>query len=155
MILVYVDYILLTGSDGDGIEKAKEYLKAQFVTKDMGRPRYFFGIEIAHSKHRIAFFSKYALDLLQETGRLGYKPVHTPMGTNADLLFEDTSQYSRPVGKLIYLTVMKSDIAYVVGLISQFMHKPRKIHWKAALRILPYIKRSPSNRVLYKKHGHL
>jgi len=37
---------------------------------------------------------------------------------------------------------------------SQFMHKPREIHWKAALRILTYIKRS-SKGLLYKTYGHL
>ena len=36
ILIVYVDDILLTESDIDGIEKAKEYLKTQFVTKDMG-----------------------------------------------------------------------------------------------------------------------
>jgi len=35
ILVVYVDDILLTESDIDGIEKAKEYLKTQFVTKDM------------------------------------------------------------------------------------------------------------------------
>jgi len=35
--------ILLTKSDVAGIVKAKEYMK--IVTKDMGRPRYFLGIE--------------------------------------------------------------------------------------------------------------
>jgi len=47
LILVYANDILQTGSDVDGIEKAKEYLKAQFVTRAIRRPRYFFGIEIA------------------------------------------------------------------------------------------------------------
>ena len=39
----YADDILLTGSDIVDIVKAKEYLKTQFVTKNMGKPRYFFG----------------------------------------------------------------------------------------------------------------
>ena len=50
---VYVDDILLSRSNVDGIKKAKEYLKTQFVIKDMSMPRYFFRIEIAHSKHRV------------------------------------------------------------------------------------------------------
>lgn len=53
MIVFNVDDILLTGSDVDDIKKAKEYLKEQFVTKYMGRPRYSLGIEIAHSKHGV------------------------------------------------------------------------------------------------------
>ena len=38
---------------------------------------------------------------------------------------------------------------------SQFIHKPKNVHWKAALRILTYIKGFPEKRLLYKKIGHL
>jgi len=135
VILVYIDDILLTRSDSDGIEKAKKYLKTQFVTKDMGKPSYFLGIGIAHSKHG-AFFSQkmYALDLIHETRLLGCKSVRTPVNNDVNLwdetkpLFEDISQYMRLIGKLIYLTVMRPNILYVLGLVSQFMHKSREIH---------------------------
>jgi len=43
-------------------------------------------------------------------------------------LFENISQYRRLIGKHIYLMVTIPDIAYVVGLVSQFMHKFREIH---------------------------
>ena len=66
--------------------KATEYLKIQSVTKDMGRPRYFLGIVITHRKHGVVLSQqKHALDLPYETGLLSYKPVRTPMDTNADL----------------------------------------------------------------------
>jgi len=48
------------------------YLKRHFVTKDMGRPKYLLGIEVAHQKHNVLLSQqKYALDLLEETGLLG------------------------------------------------------------------------------------
>ena len=89
-----------------------------------------------------------SLDLLQETQLLGCKPVRTLMDIDADLwdetgpLFEDVSQYGRLVGKLIYLTITRPNIACAVGLLSQFMHKAKESHWKAALIILTYIKGS-------------
>jgi len=52
ILIIYVD-ILLSESDNDDIEKAKEYFKAQFAIKDMGRPdtflnmEYFFPIEVS------------------------------------------------------------------------------------------------------------
>ena len=77
---------------------------------------------------------KYALDLLEEIGLFGCKPASTPMDTDLDFrfkdgeLFEDTAQYRRLVSKLIYLTVTRSDIAFAVELVSQFMHKPKEVH---------------------------
>ena len=66
--VVYVDDILLTGSDSGGLLETKEYLKRYFVTKNMRRRIYFLGIEIAHQKHSILLSQqKYALDLLEET----------------------------------------------------------------------------------------
>jgi len=46
------------------------------VTKDMGKPKYFLGIEVAYQKHELLLSQrKYALDLLEQTGRLGSKPA--------------------------------------------------------------------------------
>ncbi|KAK4407480.1 Retrovirus-related Pol polyprotein from transposon RE1 [Sesamum angolense] len=39
VLAVYVDDILITGSDVVGIEEANTYLQKHFVTKDLGRPR--------------------------------------------------------------------------------------------------------------------
>ncbi|KAK4386010.1 Retrovirus-related Pol polyprotein from transposon RE2 [Sesamum angolense] len=162
VLAVYVDDILITGSDLVGIEEAKTYLQKHFVTKDLGRPRYFLGIEIAHSKHGISLSQrKYACDLLHEAGLLGTKPVDTPMDSNPDFsnddgnYLEDKTKYRRLVGKLIYLTVTRPDISFAVGLVSQFMNKPRLVHWEAALRILKYIKASPGKGLLFKRHGHV
>ncbi|KAL0368883.1 UNVERIFIED_CONTAM: Retrovirus-related Pol polyprotein from transposon RE1 [Sesamum calycinum] len=72
VLAVYVDDILITDSDIVGIEEAKTYLRKHFITKDLGRPRYFLGIEIPHNKHGVSLSQrKYACDLLQEAGLLG------------------------------------------------------------------------------------
>jgi len=44
---VYVD-ILLIGSESAGLLESKQYFKRHFVTKDVRRPKYFLGIEVAH-----------------------------------------------------------------------------------------------------------
>ena len=102
---------------------------------------------------------KYAIDLLRETGLLGAKPADVPMEPNLDMWkedddFEDSAQYRRLVGKLIYLTVTRPDIAHVMGLISQFMEKPKKCHQEADCNILRYIKKSPGKGLWFKKNKH-
>jgi Reverse transcriptase (RNA-dependent DNA polymerase) len=83
IILVYVDDIIITGNNNEKITRVKQYLKKEFDIKDLGQLSFFFGIEIAHSNKGL-FLSqrKYVLDLLKETGKLGAKPVNTPMEIN-------------------------------------------------------------------------
>ena len=50
-LVVYVDDILLTGSDFVALAETKKYLKRYFVTKNMGKSRYFLGIEVVYQKH--------------------------------------------------------------------------------------------------------
>ena len=70
MLVVYVDYIVITRIDSKGISSLKSFLQSQFHTKDLGMLRYFLGIEVMRSKHGI-FLSqrKYVLDLLSKIGK--------------------------------------------------------------------------------------
>lgn len=60
-----------------------------------------------------------------------------------DKLLTDPSQYQRLVGRLLCLTMTRIDIAYVVQVLSQFMHKPKTSHIEVALRVVKYIKGAP------------
>ena len=82
-LAVYVDDILLIGSDTTRIAETKKYLFTYFVTKDMGKFKYFLGIEFAYNKDKIALsHRKYVLDLLHETGLLGCKLESTSIEQN-------------------------------------------------------------------------
>ncbi|RVW40090.1 Retrovirus-related Pol polyprotein from transposon RE2 [Vitis vinifera] len=55
--------------------------------KDLGKLKYFLGIEIAQSSSDVVLSQrKYALDILEETGMLDCKPVDTPMDPNVKLI---------------------------------------------------------------------
>ena len=49
-------------------------------------------------------------------------------------------QYQKMVGKHIYLSHTRPDIAYVVGVVSRFMHQPQIQHMTIVIRILRYLK---------------
>lgn len=157
-MIVYVDDIIITGDDVDAINNLKRLLQSEFKVKDLGKLQYFLGIEIARSKDGI-FISqrKYILDLLQETGKLGCRPATTPMEKNwkEKLTEEDPptnrERYQRIVGKLIYLSLTRPDIAYSVSQVSQFMHAPTIRHQNAVDQILRYLKGTPGKGMLYKK----
>nr|GEX57202.1 putative ribonuclease H-like domain-containing protein [Tanacetum cinerariifolium] len=68
------------GNEKEEITKLKKYLFTEFEMKDLGRLKYFLGIEVLRSKQRIFMCQKrYILDLLAETGMIDCKPADTPM----------------------------------------------------------------------------
>ncbi len=64
-------------------------------------------------------------------------------------LMEDTTMYRRIVGSLIYMTITRPYLSYVVGVVSQFMQTPRKPHLDAVRRILRYIKHTLQCGIFY------
>ncbi|XP_020520075.1 uncharacterized protein LOC110006833 [Amborella trichopoda] len=82
----------------------------------------------------------------------GVKLNETSIEMNSKLTIEDgqplkdIGRYQRLEGKLIYLTITRSDRTYVVSMASQFMHAPRTSHMEAIEQIIRYLKGSPGNR---------
>ena len=134
-LVVYVDNIVITGNDQDGIQKLKEHLFIHFQTKDLGKLKVLLGIEIAQSSFSVVLSQrKYALDILEETGMLDCKPVDTVMDPNVKLVprqgesLGDPGRYRRLVGKLNYLTITRLDISFPVSVVSQFLQSPCDSH---------------------------
>ncbi|GKC16784.1 ribonuclease H-like domain-containing protein [Tanacetum coccineum] len=72
-LLVYVDDIIITGNSVSKIEKFKVFLKSKFMIKDLGKLKYFLGIEVVDTEKGICLNQrKYGLDLLSEYGMLAY-----------------------------------------------------------------------------------
>ncbi|XP_074293736.1 uncharacterized protein LOC141620880 [Silene latifolia] len=161
-ILVYVDDLVIAGNDGEAIHKFKAYLNTCFRMKDLGKLKYFLGLEVARNSTGIFLCQrKYTLDLISETGLLGSKPATVPMDEKHDLessltpLFSDPTQYRRLVGKLIYLTLTRPEISYAVHLLSRFMKAPSQSHWNAVLRVLRYLKGQPGQGILLRANAPL
>jgi len=117
-------------------------------------------MEVARSKKGIMVSQqKYILNLLKETGMMGCRPANTPIDPNQKLQSEgngdpvDTTRYQRLVGRLIYLSHIRPDIAFAVSLVSQFMQSPHKENLEAVHRILRYLKSTPSRGLFFKKTG--
>lgn len=94
----------------------------------MGDLSYFLGIVVPKNKNGILFsHQKYRNDLLIETKCEQLKIANTPLKVSIKLepqggdKLADPGIYRRLVGKLIYLTVTRSDVSFAVSVVSQFM----------------------------------
>nr|XP_016510818.1 PREDICTED: uncharacterized mitochondrial protein AtMg00810-like [Nicotiana tabacum] len=162
IILVYVNDLLITGSNHKLLCDTRLDLQSRFKMKDLGELKFFLGIEFARSNKGILMSKrKYSSELISETSLSGAKPISTPMELNqklttveydlsfrkgnatADEVLRDPGVYQRLVGKLLYLTMTRLDISFVVQVLSQFMHCPRISHMEAASRVVRYIKQAP------------
>lgn len=84
--------------------------------------------------------------MLQKYGILDCKPISLPVEMNSKMSavegkdLEDPTIYRQIVGSLIYLTLIRPDIAYAVGIVSRCMQDPKRTHLEAVRRILRYVK---------------
>ena len=158
LLLLYVDDMIITGDDLSGIQELKIFLNQRYL----GHLSYFLGLEITHSTDGLYITqAKYASKLLSRAGLTENKTVDTPIELNAHLTptggksLSNPSLYRRLVGSLVYLTVTRPDISYVVHRVSQYLSAPRLTHYAAVLRILRYLKGTLFYSLLYSAQSPL
>ena len=162
VLLVYVDDILLTGNNPTCVQSLKKVLDDKFGLKDIGSLRYFLGLKVARTDVGISLNQrKYTSEILKDTSFLGSKPVKLPIEQNLMLSkyegkpIANPAQYRRLIGRLLYLTLTRPDITYVVHRLSQFVSQPREPHLLAANRVLQYIKGSLGRGIFFPSNSDL
>lgn len=162
ILIIYVDDIVLAGTSLSEFESLKNTLHQVFGIKDLGTLKFFLGLEAAHSSTGIHLCQRqYCLDLLTDTGFLGCKPVSTPMEPGSHLFHDDSGEfpdvpaYRRLVGRLRYLTTTRPDISFATQQLSQFLSHPTNAHFRAAQRVLKYLKGSPGKGLLFSHSSSL
>ncbi|XP_019266000.1 PREDICTED: uncharacterized protein LOC109243508 [Nicotiana attenuata] len=150
-VAVYVDDVIVTGTNLEEIRALKTYLHNQFKIKDLEKLHYFLVLEILYKDDGVLVSQrKFITDLLKECDCMGYSAVSSPLDSSIKLkaeegpLMSDPSYYRKLIGKLNFLTNTTLDIAYSVHHLSQFMQTPREAHLKAAIHVLRYLKKDPT-----------
>ena len=131
LIIIYVDDILVIGSNSQHIEVVIQYLHSEFALKDLGEFNYFIGIEMTPSVQGLHLSqTKYIGDILRKANMLDSKGFNTPMSPgdklkkDSGVAFDNPSLYRSIMESLQYVLLTRPDIAYTVNKLSQFLVKP-------------------------------
>ncbi|KAJ9550828.1 hypothetical protein OSB04_014873 [Centaurea solstitialis] len=147
IICLYVDDMLIFGTDQDQVDKTKEFLSSKFDMKDMGEADVILGIKIIRGEHGITISqSHYIEKMLNKFNMKDCSPIGTPMDPTVKLMPNkgvtvNQLEYSRAIGSLMYAMLStRPDIAFAVGKLSRYTHNPGLIHWQAINRVFKYLK---------------
>ncbi|GJU47010.1 retrovirus-related pol polyprotein from transposon TNT 1-94 [Tanacetum coccineum] len=142
-LLVYVDDILLARNDKKIIQGIKTNLNGK------------------NSEGLAMTQNKYATDLITHARLLHTKPSSIPLDLILKLTmtgeepFQDPSLYRTLVGKLIYLTITRPDLAFLAQALSQFLQSPTTLHMKALTKVLRYVKLITSQGLFFPTNNNL
>ncbi|MDV3140030.1 MAG: reverse transcriptase domain-containing protein [Sweet potato little leaf phytoplasma] len=147
-ILVYVDDIIVTGSNPEYIQSLVSKLNSSFALKDLGNLDYFLGIQVLTLPNGglLLSQSKYIKDLLDRANMSDARSIASPMAANCRLTKEsgsplpDATLYRSIVGALQYATISRPEISFSVNKVCQYLSQPYDTHWAAVKRILRYLK---------------
>ncbi|KAJ0828650.1 putative RNA-directed DNA polymerase [Helianthus annuus] len=144
---VYVDDLIVTGSNEVKILEFKKRMKTIFDMTDMGKLSYYLGIEVEQTKMGILLKQEsYAKKILEVAGMATCNPTKFPMTPKKKVTKDedgedvDPTLYRKIIGSLRYLIHTRPDLSYSVGAMSRFMQSPKQSHFAAVKQILRYVR---------------
>ncbi|KAK9108126.1 hypothetical protein Syun_024137 [Stephania yunnanensis] len=156
ILSLYVDDILLAGNNEEYLITIKRWLSSNFEMKDMGEAAYILGVKIKRdrSKKMLALSQEpYIKKILERFHMQDCKPIDTPITKDQGLnqrMCPKTPHEREQMAKVPYTSlcwkphvcndVYKTDICFVVGMVSRYQANPGQTHWRAVKRILRYLK---------------
>jgi hypothetical protein len=143
---VYVDDLIITGSNRDNIRSFKEEMSAAFKISDLGLLHYYLSIEVKQSASGILFSQgAYAIKILERSDMTGCNPCHVSMEARLKLSKQstqplvDATAYRSIIGSLRYLMNTHPNLAFIVGYVSHFLEEPQEDHLAVVKKILRYV----------------
>jgi hypothetical protein len=168
LISLYVDDILIAGSDPKMITQIKSEFTSHYEMKDLGELNYYLGMKVTRTADYIQLDqTRYTLDILKKYDYLlneyRNKNYATPMEKDLKLRKSEADSmsgqhtdyverfpYQNIVGALLYLSInTRPDISYSVGVLARFSKNPNFRACKAVLRVLVYLRGTPEVGIRY------
>ena len=158
ILVLYVDDLLLTGDHTNKIAWLATELEKKFDMTRLGLIRKYLGIEFTKTDRGLLLHqTSYAQSILTQFGMAECNPCKVPLPDGTKLRKEtntplvSTHLYCRLVGKLMFLTNTRPDLALLVKLVSRFMQSPQQAHMNAVKSILRYLNGTASLGLCYEQ----
>ena len=134
-LLIYVDDIIVTGSDINFLQLFTQKLNESFALKDLGDLHYFLGVEVYRDESGMYLNqAKYITDLLQKFDMSEASSYPSPM-TIGKIITASTGEpmknatlFRYAIGALQYLTNTGPDISFTINKLSQYLSAPSLLH---------------------------
>ena len=161
-VALYVDDMLVGASSLKAVEAVRLELANEFKLKNLGCVRFILGIEVDYDRvtRKLKISQSACITrMVDKFNQNDSKPVWNPSVQGQFLsktTQKDPKMANRPyrslVGSLLYVaTGTRPDIAFAVCQLSRHLEQPSEEHWKAAIRVLRYLKTTIDNGICY--HG--
>ncbi|KAJ9684091.1 hypothetical protein PVL29_016537 [Vitis rotundifolia] len=147
VICLYVDDMLIFGTNLEVVCETKKFLGSKFDMKDLGEAEVILGIKIIRTPNGLKLSQEHYVEkILRKFEHFDCKPVSTPYDPSLQLkknreLSVAQIEYAQILGSLMYLmNYTRPDIAYAVGRLSRYTQSPNQDHWTAIRRVLKYLR---------------
>ena len=149
ILCLYVDDILLFGTNIEIINEIKRFLKRHFEMKDMGEASVILGLKLTQSVEGITLSQSHYIEksILEKYGYSNCRIASTPYDSKVALVKNKSGvhvsqlRYSQIIGSLQYLANgTRPDISYSVSKLARYTSCRNRTHWDALDRVLRYLK---------------
>nr|CAH65951.1 H0716A07.9 [Oryza sativa] len=147
ILCLYVDDILIFGTNLEVINEVKSFLSQNFDMKDLGVADVILNLKLIRGENGITLLqSHYVEKILNRFGYIDSKPSPTPYDPSLLLrknkrIARNQLEYSQIIGSLMYLaSATRPDISFAVSKLSRFTSNPGDDHWRALERVMRYLK---------------
>ena len=135
--------------------KFKSNVKQHWEITNHGPIQWFLGFEIKRNREsRMISINQrtYIVSMVEKFRLTSAKPVLTPMELNAQFTTQQSPStlnqtarmqgvpYYKALGSILWPAVVSCpDVAYAVGILSQFIQNPRTVHWEGVKQVINYL----------------
>ena len=159
IICLYVDNMLIMGSNNEIIKTTKKMLNNKFNMKDLGVVDVILAIKISKTSDGLILSqSHYIEKILKKFKQNDSSPTRTHVDVNLHLSKNNgksisQQEYAQAIDSLMYvMNCTRPDIAYVVSKLSRYTSNLGPDHWKEIVRVLSYLKYTQNYGLHYSKY---